>query len=123
MLAQARDCLSQLIDSAFLDATEMANYCLEVFDKYEWEPKSKLSEEGGIRWAALLQKGNDGELNGDELSEFLELTSPEGQTHMYYHRIHARKLVNSLQEHEKEANSTVVSIDKASKKGCCNMLV
>ncbi|MEZ8028585.1 hypothetical protein [Enterovibrio norvegicus] len=96
LLAGARNCLSELIDSAFLDVTEMANDCLEVFDNYEWEPKSDLSETDGIRWSELLQKGNDGKLEDKELSEFLELTSPEGQTHTYYHRIQARKLVDSI---------------------------
>jgi hypothetical protein len=122
LLAQARCCLSELIDSAFLDATEMANDCLEVFDTYEWEAKSDLSESDGISWSELLQKSNNGEVDGEELSEFLELTSPEGQTHIYYHRIQARKLVDSIQEYEKEANLKAISIDKASKSAAATCL-
>ena len=100
LLVQARDCLSALIDSSFLDAKEMANDCLEAFDTYEWKPKSDLSETDGVRWVELHQKGNDGKLGDEELSEFLELTTSEGQTHPYYHRIQARKLVDSIQEYE-----------------------
>ncbi|HDY8122814.1 TPA: hypothetical protein RQK91_004217 [Vibrio vulnificus] len=115
LLAEVRDCLSELIDSAFLDATELGRDCLEVFDTYAWEPKSDLNEEDSMRWSELLNKGNNGDLGGEELSEFLELTSHEGQTHSYYYRIRARKLVDAIQEHEKESTFKAVSIEKASK--------
>jgi hypothetical protein len=122
LLVQARDCLSELIDSAFLDATEMANDCLEGFATYEWEPKSDLSETEGVRWSELHKKGNGSELDGEELLEFLELTSSEGQTHIYYHRIQARKLVDSIQEYEKGANLQANSIDKASRSAAAKCL-
>lgn len=109
LLAQARGCLLELIDSAFLDASEMANDCLEVFDTYEWEPKGDLTETDAIRWAELLEKGKDGELGAEELSEFLELTNPEGQTHVYYHRIQASKLVYLIQECEKANKSAAAN--------------
>lgn len=96
LLSQANACLSALIDSAFLDATEMANDCLEVFDTYDWEAKPDLSDLDKVTWTRLLDKGNKGKLRNDELTTFLSLTNPEGQVHPYFHRIKARELEQAI---------------------------
>lgn len=97
LLSQARSCLSKLIDSSFLDEKDMINDCLEVFDTIEWMQRSDLSEDERIRWSKLLKAGNDGDLDAKGLLAFFELTSSEGNTHAYYGRVHAQKLIAEIQ--------------------------
>lgn len=105
LLAQAQNCLSELIDSAFLDDKDMGGDCLESFDCYDWQPKSTLNELQAKQWSELLQKGINGDMDGAELTEFLGLTSADGQTHPYFYCIQARQLVNSTPEDADDDNS------------------
>ncbi|ELO1828338.1 hypothetical protein QXB71_003594 [Vibrio cholerae] len=97
LLQEARSILSELIESSFLDSSLLASDCLEVFDTYDWEPNESLSQEELARWQELLQKGCDSELDYSNLTEFLNLSSPYGQNHIYFYRIQARKLIDRIE--------------------------
>lgn len=73
--------LSTLLSSAALDPSTEARDCLEVFDQYEWAMKPGCDE---TRYQALLEKGNSGTMTEDELDEFMEMVSWEGEVHAYY---------------------------------------
>lgn len=96
LLTQSRDCMGELIDSAFLDASELASDCLEVFSCYEWEPLKGLNDKQLARFNQLLGLGDREEMTNQQLSEFIELVSGDGQVHIYYRRVQARKLVNAI---------------------------
>lgn len=102
LLAQARMCLAELIDSAELDATQLAHDCLERFIEFDWDPKPDLSEEDRKKWDELYNKGVGLVLEHHELTEFFELTEPNGQNHIYFYRVQARKIVDQIQELEKQ---------------------
>lgn len=126
LLAQARNCLSELIDSAFLDMAEMANDCLEKFYTFQWEPKADLSEADSLLWSKLLEQGNTQNLSESDLSTFLGLTGEHGQNHVYYYRVQAQQLVYAIQGKEQERALKVVpskaSIEKSSKAAAANCL-
>lgn len=115
LLNQAQSCLVELIESSQLDPTVLCNGCIEDFEDFDWEPLPTLKAEDLERWNALLEIGLIGEMTSEELSEFIELTSPEGQNHIYFYRVQARKLVNSIEQHKKlTANNQKIS-DSAAK--------
>ncbi len=96
LLEAARSALSQLVDSSYLDASVLANDCLEDFDNFDWEPLSNINDEKLARWNKLKEKGYDGEMTHTELSEFVDLTDPSGQCHAYFDRIQARKAIDAI---------------------------
>lgn len=96
LLLEVGNCLSEIINSAYLDNSEMSSDCLEVFDTYDWEPKEGLSEQKRVRWDELLEKGNNCTMDGDELLEFLDLVNPSGQLHVFFNKLHAKVLIEKI---------------------------
>lgn len=95
-MLEAAACLSSLIGSSYLDASELSRDCLECFDTYDWEPKEDLNKQELTRWEVLLEKGNDNTMSGDELLEFVNLVDPESQSHTFLKLVHAKILVEKI---------------------------
>lgn len=102
LLTQSRKCLAEFINCADLDATELAHDCLERFDEFDWSPKTDLSEEDRKKWDELYKKGVDLVMKNQELTEFFELTDPDGQNHIYFYQVLARKIVSQIQDLDKQ---------------------
>lgn len=73
--------LRELLDSAALDLSTEASDCLEVFNQYDWEMQPGCDE---FEFQCLRDKGNSGSMTEDELDEFMEMVSRDGQTHIYF---------------------------------------
>jgi hypothetical protein len=127
LLAQACSCLDALIDSSYLDATAMAIDCLTYFNDYEWQPAASLDDTQLQRWNELLQRGSDEDMSSSDLSEFLSLTSQDGQVHDYFHRVQARKLVDAIRSIAAKPENAIPAnarelIERASKAAAANCM-
>ena len=94
------ECLSLLIESSFLDATLLANDCIDNFYNYEWEQSEDLDDEQSERWELLHEKGCVGEITNEELTEFIMKTKPSAGNHTYYHRIQSRLILDLVRDQE-----------------------
>lgn len=73
--------LGELLNSAALDRDTEAKDCMEVFVEYEWAMTPSCDE---ALFQELLEKGNNGTITIDELDDFMDMVSREGQTHVYF---------------------------------------
>lgn len=83
--------LSDILDSALLDVSDVAKECLEVFDITHWEPRDNLTGEEAVRWCILLGKGES--MSHDELNHFMALVKPSKGVPLYWTLRQAWKLV------------------------------
>lgn len=87
--------LSNLLVSASLDPSTEAKDCLAVFDEYEWIMKPSCER---VRFELLVERGNSGTLSLDELDEFMNLVSDEGDLHHYYFIFHGKHAIYDYRE-------------------------
>lgn len=73
--------LDKLTNSVALDKGEEYLDCLTVFSTTEWQMKAGANEE---RYQQLLNKGNEDEMSMEEMDEFMDMVSEDGQTHVYH---------------------------------------
>ena len=94
--------LGELLDSAPLDNSSEAKDCLEVFDQHEWEMKP-----GGDtkRFQQLKVKGVSNTMTLNELDEFIGMVTRDGQTHVYFSIMEAKKALEEYRLYIKTLNS------------------
>ena len=90
MLEVTRIVLSGLLESAALDSRLEARDALDVFEQYEWTPKTDVDVN---KYNELMTKGSNGDLSITELDEFMGLVSEDGQYHLYYLIIKAKEIL------------------------------
>lgn len=73
--------LGELLNSAALDRDTEAKDCVDVFGEYEWAMTPGCDE---ALFQKLLKRGNNGTITTDELDDFMDMVSREGQTHVYF---------------------------------------
>lgn len=73
--------LDKLTNSVALDKREEYLDCLTVFTDNDWKMKAGANAE---RFQQLLDKGNEDEMSQDEMDEFMDMVSEDGQTHVYH---------------------------------------
>lgn len=72
--------LHELLDSSLLDLETESKDCLEVFDQYEWVKKPEYDEDV---FQQLKEKGDAGRMSSEELNEFMDMVSRDGEYHVY----------------------------------------
>ena len=103
--------LSELLDSSQLDKASEAQDCLDVFEDYEWIMKPGSNED---RFGTLYDKGISGSLSVEELDEFCDMASLDGEHHLYLTIREACKAVELLkagEEHQETATTSVTVAD------------
>jgi hypothetical protein len=85
--------LAALLDSTALDAEDMAQDCLEVFDQYDWQPAAGVDQS---RFDKLLSLGLNGDMTQQELEEFVGLVSFESEKHLFWSIQAGKRLLNKM---------------------------
>ena len=92
VLMSLKDVVASLLDCASLDPQVQYNDCMICFDSYEWEMLPNANAE---RFQELRAKGGE-DLTHEELDEFMDMVSPDGEVNEYFNIVRGRKLLLRL---------------------------
>ncbi|MDQ2077440.1 hypothetical protein [Marinimicrobium sp. ABcell2] len=87
------DSLGQIVSSPLASTEDEAKDCLDFFNNYNWVKKPNADEK---QFQSLLEKGNAGEMSEEELDDFMEMVSDDGDWHVYYALFNGQKALAEL---------------------------